>query len=156
MDEQANIELVKQCYEAYTTGDGPRLLALMEPDIEWDIPEVPGIAHSGKRHGTAGVAEFFRLVSEGQQLRNFQPQEFFAHGDRVVVLGHHDWTVRANGCDFGSDWVHIFTVKDGKVASFREVMDTQTVLAAYQGATARTVPRAYPHAPQGDVARSLH
>ncbi|MGZ8295169.1 MAG: nuclear transport factor 2 family protein [Telluria sp.] len=156
MDEQANIELVKQCYEAYTTGDGPRLLGLMQPDIEWDIPEVPDIGHSGKRHGIAEVAEFFRLVSEGQELRNFQPQEFFAHGDRVVVLGHHDWTVRANHCDFGSDWVHIFTVKDGKVASFREVMDTQAIVAAYHGEAASTVPRAYPHAPRGDVARSLH
>ena len=33
---------------------------------------------------------------------------------------------------------------------------TQAIVAAYQGAAGSAVPRAYPHAPQADVARSLH
>jgi ketosteroid isomerase-like protein len=131
MSEQANIEFIKLCYDAYTKGDAPRLLSYMAPDVEWEIPEMPGMAFSGKRRGHAEVAEFFRLVSEGQELRRFALHEFFAHGDRVVVLGTNDWTIRANGVDLSADFAHIFTVKDGKVTSFRQMLDTHQAVEAH-------------------------
>lgn len=131
MSEQANIDFIKQCYDAYMKADAPRLLSYMAPDVVWEIPEMPGMAFSGKRTGHAEVAEFFRLVAEGQELRRFEPQEFFAHGDRVVVLGTNDWTIRANGVDLSADWAHIFTVRDGKVVSFRQMLDTHQAVEAH-------------------------
>jgi ketosteroid isomerase-like protein len=32
-----------------------------------------------------------------------------------------------------SDWVHIFTIRAGKVAKFRELMDSAALVAAYRG-----------------------
>jgi ketosteroid isomerase-like protein len=67
-----------------------------------------------------------------QQLRSFEPQEFFGDGDRVVVLGRHEWTVKSSGTPFDSDWVHIFTIRDGRIAAFRQSMDTLKVVQAHQ------------------------
>ncbi|MGZ8303472.1 MAG: nuclear transport factor 2 family protein [Telluria sp.] len=132
MSEQANIDLVKKFYKAYIQGDGETVLSLMSPGIEWIIPDMPGIAFSGTRHGKEQLTEFFQTVAASQQLRRFEPREFFAGGDKVVVLGHHDWTVRATCVEFGSDWAHTFTVQDGAIAAFSQMMDTYQVVEAYR------------------------
>ncbi|ALK98785.1 hypothetical protein AB595_02160 [Massilia sp. WF1] len=133
MGTQQNIEFVKRFYDAYLEGDKDLLLSYMADDIDWDIPEMPGLVFSGRRRGRGEVAEFFGMVAQVQQLRSFEPQEFFGDGDRVVVLGHHAWTVKSNGAAFDSDWVHVFTLRDGRIAAFRQSMDTLKVVQAHQG-----------------------
>lgn len=143
MNEQANIDTIRQVYHAFVNGDSQGLLSFMAQDIAWGVPEVPNLPFAGKLQGRDNVAEFFRMVAAHQQLRDFRPIEFIAQGDRVVVLGHYEWTVRANGADWGSDWVHIFTVRDGKITAFREQAYTHRAVEAYQlgqSGTARTVP----------------
>ncbi len=132
MREQQNVELVQQCYADYGTGDIDHLIECMAPDIEWELADVPGVDFSGKRTGCDQVREFFRLNGEQQTVREFAPREFIAQGDKVVVLGHGAWTVKATGLDFESDWVHVFTLRDGKVAAFREFMDVNVAIDAFQ------------------------
>ena len=143
MNEQANIDVIRQVYHAFVNGDSQGLLSYMAHDIAWEVPEVPNLPFAGKRRGREQVSEFFRTVAAHQQIRDFRPGEFIAQGDRVVVLGHYEWTVRANGADWGSDWMHVFTVRDGKVTAFREQSDTHRAVEAYQAgqtATGRTIP----------------
>jgi uncharacterized protein len=132
MDTQRNIELVRQAYAAYGRGDVAAVLACMSPHIEWEIPSVPALPFTGKRQGADQVAEYFRLAGELQELRAFTPNEFIGQGDKVVVLGHGAWTAKQTGQDFESDWVHVFTVRDGRIAAFREFMDAHVAVEAYQ------------------------
>lgn len=132
MSDEQNVELVRQAYAAYGRGDVAYVLGCMAPDIEWEIPAVPALAFTGKRHGCDQVAEYFRLSSEKQTMRAFTPKEFIAQGDKVVVLGHGAWTANETGQDFDSDWVHVFTVKDGRIAAFREFMDVHVAVEAFQ------------------------
>jgi uncharacterized protein len=132
MNEQSNIDLVKQAYDAFAKGDIQRLLGLCAQDIEWELPEVEGIAFSGKRRGQAQVGEFFRLLDQLQETREFRPDEFIAQGERVVVCGHGAWTVRATGIEFSEEWVHLFTVTNGKLSKFKEYDDTHKAAQAYQ------------------------
>lgn len=82
------------------------------------------------------------MVSQAQQLRSFEPQEFFGDANRVVVLGHHAWTVKSNGTPFDSEWAHIFTIRNGRIAAFRQSMDTLTVVQAHQAAQTPATPDA--------------
>ncbi|SFD82126.1 nuclear transport factor 2 family protein [Massilia yuzhufengensis] len=132
MHEQQNVELVQQCYADYGNGDIDHLLGCMTPDVDWEVASVPGVEFSGKRQGCDKVREFFRLTSEQQTIRSFTPHEFIAQGDKVVVLGHGAWTATGTGLDFESDWVHVFTLRDGKIAAFREFMDVHFAVEAYQ------------------------
>lgn len=132
MNEQQNIELVRQAYAAYGRGDVEYVLACMTPQVDWEIPAVPGLSFTGKRQGCDQVAEYFRLASERQAMREFSPKEFIAQGDKVVVLGHGAWTAKDTGRDFDSDWVHVFTLKDGRIAAFREFMDAHVAVEAFQ------------------------
>lgn len=87
MNEQANIDTIRQVYHAFVNGDSQGLLSFMAQDIAWGVPEVPNLPFAGKLQGRDNVAEFFRMVAAHQQLRDFRPIEFIAQGDRVVVLG---------------------------------------------------------------------
>lgn len=131
MSAQQNVELVQQAYAAYGRGDLSTVLACMSPHIEWEIPAVPALPFTGKRRGTDQVAEYFRLSSELQQVRTLAPKEIVAQGDKVIVLGHGAWTVKGTGQEFESDLVHVFTVRDGRIAAFREFMDAHVAVEAF-------------------------
>ena len=49
------------------------------------------------------------------------------------MLGHYAATMRKTGRKAASDWVHIFTVRDGKVAAFLEFTDTAEFARAWKG-----------------------
>ena len=132
MSEQANISLLKQAYDAYDKGDIQRLLGLFAQDIEWDIPEVEGLPFTGKRHGLGQVSDFFRVMAECQEPREFVPDRFIGQGDEVVVLGHATFAVKATGAEFSEDWCHVFHIAGGKIASFKEYDDTHRAAQAYQ------------------------
>lgn len=132
MSEQTNVQLIKQCYDAFLSGDAQLLLKYMAKDIDWQLPEVEGIAFSGRRHGRDAVAQFFQTVGQLQELREFRPKEFTAQDDRVVATGHYEWTVKATRAEFGADWCHVFRVLNGEIVEFSEYTDTLRAALAYQ------------------------
>jgi ketosteroid isomerase-like protein len=132
MNEQANVALVRGCYDAFSKGDIQHILDCTARDVDWELPAVEAIPFSGKRHGLDQVAEFFRLINQLQEAREMQPREFIGHGERVIVTGHYEWTVKATGAAYGSDFIHIFTIVNGKIAHFREFTDTHQAALAYQ------------------------
>jgi ketosteroid isomerase-like protein len=132
MSEQQNIELVQQAYAAYGRGDVNAVLACMSAQIEWEIPGPAALSFTGKRHGADQVAEYFGLANEHLAVREFTPREFIAQGGKVVVLGHGAWTAKDTAQDFESDWVHIFTIENGRIAVFREFMDAHVAVEAFQ------------------------
>jgi ketosteroid isomerase-like protein len=70
------------------------------------------------------VEEFFRLVAENEEFSEFSPREFYAADDKVFVLGHYSLKVKKSGASVSAEWVHVFTLRNGKVTRFREHTDT--------------------------------
>jgi len=132
MSEQQNIDLVKQCYDLFRKGDIQQLLGCFADDIDWELPAVENVPFSGKRHGLDQVGEFFKSVSDSMDVRQFEPRDFIAQGDKVVAVGHYAWTVKSTGIPFESDFTHIFTIRGGKVTNLREFLDSHIAAAAFQ------------------------
>jgi ketosteroid isomerase-like protein len=131
MNEQANIGLLRQAYDAYSKGDIQRVMGIFAQDVDWDIPEVEGLPFTGKRHGLGQVGEFFRLMNECQEAREFTPDQFIAQGDQVIVLGHCTFAVRTTGLEYSDEWCHVFTIAGGKVTKFKEYSDTHKAAQAF-------------------------
>lgn len=134
MNEQENTATIQQAYNNFKTGNIEDLLDQMSDNITWQLPEIEGVALAGKRTGRDGVRDFFATLARDQDVIEFEPREFVAQGDKVISLGHYRWRVKDTGREYASDFVHIFTVRDGKIAAFREHFDTAVVAAAYQKA----------------------
>jgi uncharacterized protein len=132
MAESENIKVALQGYENFKTGSISSLLDQMAEDVVWQLPDIEGVPLAGKRTGRAGVAEFFSTLARDQEAIEFDPREFIAQDDKVISLGHYKWHVKETGREFESDFVHIFTIRDGQIAGFREHFDTAAAAAAYQ------------------------
>lgn len=135
MNEEKNVQVVKEGYEKFESGDVEGLLNLFSDDINWKTPKVEGAPFTGERKGHKAVSEFFTQLDESEEFTKFEPTEFIAQGDRVVVLGNSAASVKSTGRNLELDWVHIFTVKDGKITDFLEFYDNAAAERAYQKAT---------------------
>lgn len=132
MSEQENTRVVQQAYENFKTGDITALLNQLSEDVTWQLADIERVPFSGKRRGQAEVGQFFATLAEVQDSLSFEPREFVAQGDKVVALGQYNWRVKATGREYGGDWGHVFTVREGKITGFQEYMDTAAATKAYQ------------------------
>lgn len=135
MNEEANTRTVREGYEKFGSGDINALMDLCDQEIDWTVPEVENAPFAGYWHGRESVLEFFNLLAVAEDITDFEPREFIAQGDRVVVLGRSTATVRSTGRHYSTEWVHVITVKNGKMTSFHEFFDTAAAMRAFQKAT---------------------
>src|SRR5436305_2658878 len=139
MSEQDNLQIVKDAYAAFKRGDIPAILNTLSDDVVWFLPgQISLVPVAGERRGREEVGQFFATLDENQEVKEFEPQEFIAQDEKVVVLGQYRWRVKSTGREFSSDWVHVFTLRDGKVAGFKEYYDTDACADAYRAASAQT------------------
>jgi ketosteroid isomerase-like protein len=130
MSEAANLETIQSAYTAFGRGDMPALLALIDANVEWDNPGPREVPWAGSFHGHDGVRTFFLGIGGSVDFEAFEPQAFFAKGDRVVVLGTERARVKSTGKSFDNPWAHAFTLVDGKVVKFHEYSDSAAVAVA--------------------------
>jgi ketosteroid isomerase-like protein len=135
MGTQENLQVVKDGYTAYGCGDLASLLALLAEDVEWIIPGA-GLPLAGTYRGREGAAKFFQKLAAESEVLDFQPREFVADGDCVLVLGSERVKVKATNRTIEVDWIMAFTLRNGQIATFREYTDTKVIADAY-GSTAR-------------------
>jgi ketosteroid isomerase-like protein len=134
MSEQDNAATVQQAYYNFKSGNIQALVEQMSDGITWQLPEIEGVPLAGRRNGRDGVEEFFATLARDQDVLEFEPLESVAQGDKVISLGHYKWRVKETGREYESDFVHVFTVRDGKIVAFREHFDSAVVAAAYRKA----------------------
>jgi uncharacterized protein len=125
MSIEKNIQTVKDFFAAIGRGDKEALLALVAEDIEWIIPgEAWPLA--GTYRGHAGLANLLGTASKSIETST-EPREFVAQGDRVLVIGFARGKIKATNKTFEDDWIFAITVRDGRLTSIREYVDTQAL-----------------------------
>lgn len=132
MSGQENKKLVQKGYESFKAGRIDDLLALLSDDVEWHLPDIENVPFAGRRQGREQVGQFFASVGNEQEVLEFEPKEYIAEGEKVVVLGHYAWRVASTGRKFEGDWAHVFTVRDGQIIKLQEYSDTAVAVSAYR------------------------
>ena len=127
----ANVTLVQSLYAAFGRGDIGAIVGATVPDTVWQVhgrtKDHPAL---GVHKGPQGVQTFFEIVAETQEVVTFTPREFYAADDKVFVRGNYAWTMRKTGKPFSSEWLHMFTIREGKLAGFDEYTDTAQLAEA--------------------------
>ena len=95
------------------------------------MPPIANVPFAGTWQGREQVGEFFRKMAEVQEIVEFEPEDFVAQGDKVVVLGRFWMHVKATGRDSRSEWAHVWTVKEGAITHMQEYVDTAAVSRAH-------------------------
>jgi ketosteroid isomerase-like protein len=128
MSVEKNVQAVRDFFAAIGSGNREALLALVAEDIEWIIPG-EGWPLAGTYSGHAGLADLLETASEAVETST-EPREYVAQGDRVLVVGFATGKIKATNKTFEDDWIFAITVRDGKLTSIREYIDTQALARA--------------------------
>ncbi|HEX5380606.1 MAG TPA: nuclear transport factor 2 family protein [Phenylobacterium sp.] len=141
---QAPVKLVQSVYEAFGRRDIPAILALCTPDMTWEVVGPSGaypLYDTFK--GPEGGVRFFSTIAENEIFSDFAIAEIHAAEGMVTVLGHATYTLIKTGKVVDTDFIHLFRLRAGRVASFREFADTAQVVAAYDDTDAHEAVPAY-------------
>ncbi len=130
MSTDENVQTVKDFFAAIGRGDRKGLLTLAAEDIEWIIPGEDWPL-AGTRHGHTGLADLLETASKSMET-SIEPREFIAQGDRVLVVGFARGMIKATNKTFEDNWVFAITVRDRRLTSIREYIDTQALARASQ------------------------
>ena len=116
-----NIQLVQSLYKAFSEGRVDDIVRACAEDVRWDVVgDATDGPHYGLRTGKNSVREFFGIVAANTKFSLFEPLEFMADGDHVVVIGRSVGKAKSTGVEVSDRWVHVFDLKAGKLAQFRE------------------------------------
>lgn len=102
--------------------------ALFHDDIDWYVPgyPVPRERYVGR---AAVVLEFMPALRAQFPGWTIVVRELVEAGDRVTAVGHYD-AVTADGRAFTIRFLHLWTVRDGKIAAVIAAADTAQFVRA--------------------------
>ncbi|MEQ9519640.1 MAG: nuclear transport factor 2 family protein [Parvibaculum sp.] len=132
MSTEKNIVQTQNLFTAFGAGDVPSILTFLNDDIRIEFygPEEI-IPYAGMYDGKKEAARFFETVLSSVEIHVFEPEEFLADKDKVVVTGNLHLTARSTGRQIKSDFVHVITMKDGRWSKFRDFMNTVSAAEAF-------------------------
>jgi ketosteroid isomerase-like protein len=128
--EEKNIQVIKDCYQAYTRGDLPFILERISP-VHF---ERWGVVANGtwrapwhlEAKSSQDVQKFFEALLGTMEPLRFEPSLFAAVGDYVYATVNMEYKVRSNGKILVmSDIVHKFKLLDGRIVGVRLSEDTE-------------------------------
>ena len=132
MSEQQNLDVVRSLYTAFGRGDLQGIVAALDPQVSWLTPGAPDLPTGGLRQGIPAVREFFGLLLNTFEIADFQPKDFLAAGDKVVVLGTSREGPKRSGRLVDFRWVHVFTFRNGRIVAFEEPADVSELVAEFR------------------------
>ena len=120
-------ETVKKFYNRLAAGDAPEIMALMTDDIEWITMLDFHLDGRGPQQVAAKV-----LTPLMQEWESFAPTptEFIEAGDKVISLGTFTCVHRTTRKRADSTYAHVWDVRGGKIARFRQYIDTLAIAEA--------------------------
>lgn len=121
-----NVGVVMAAYDAFGKGNLDGLLAHLDDNITWDASESPLMRMC---KGKMEVRQFIMDIPKYVSFQKFEPARFIADGDDVVVLLNVDLTKAGDKKSYSVHPIHHFTLKNGKIVSFKETIDTYQPMA---------------------------
>jgi ketosteroid isomerase-like protein len=114
---EENVKVVRRVYEAVARRDTPAVLALYDPEVEWDDSGTPlgRIGGAGVYRGHEGMRTWFREWYEAWESLEDHVLEVIDAGEYVISVVKMHARGRSSGLDVAFDSSGVWTVRGGKV-----------------------------------------
>ena len=115
---QENVVIVRRIYEAAARRDKATILALYDPEVEWDGARIPEMRLAGTEHahGHAGIQRVFRDWDEAWESSEDECERLIDAGNRVISVVTRRARGRTSGAETTVPRAGVWTIREGKVA----------------------------------------
>ena len=112
-----NVEIVRRIYEASARRDTATVLALYDPEVEWDTSHHPmgELLGPERREGHKGLRTWFRDWYEVFEGFEHEYEDLIDAGDHVISIGIDRGLGRGSGVQVERPIAGVWTIRDGKV-----------------------------------------
>jgi ketosteroid isomerase-like protein len=125
MVEQLNRQRVLNMLDTFYAGDIEGALARCTDDIDYlASAPIDILPHLGHHRGKAEVREMWRTVRSRYSSMRYELPVIVAEGDKVAIQLRAFFRKRSNDRVIQFDIAAFFTLRDGRIAQIREVMDS--------------------------------
>jgi ketosteroid isomerase-like protein len=115
---EENLEIVRRVYEGVNSRDTAAVLALYDPDVEWEFARSPFrafVRHDTYR-GFDGLRAFLReRYEDAWQSIDDHLDELIDAGDHVITVVTSRGRGRASGLDVERTHAGLWSLRDGKI-----------------------------------------
>jgi ketosteroid isomerase-like protein len=111
---------VNRMFAAFGAGDLDALLDTVHPDSHWTYYGANPRLSKAEFRGRAEVRRFFERILERLHMTAFNPRQYVAEGDTVVIFGSESGTVKSTGQPFRNEWSQKYVVRDGLIVEMSE------------------------------------
>jgi ketosteroid isomerase-like protein len=127
---QENVEIVREAFEAFLSGDREKAAQLIHPEVEFH-GTVGGLQEGQIAHGQSQIDQQFEEVDlEAWEERRLEAEEYIDAGDDVVVLLHEYRRGRGSGVELEAKTAVVVAVSGGRVVRIQGYMDRDAARAA--------------------------
>jgi ketosteroid isomerase-like protein len=124
---QENVQVVRAIYDAVSRLDWDGAFRDQRPDVELTIP--PGL-NEGTYRGREECQAYWESWLSAFDAFSAKPEEFFESGDQVVVFVKSRARPKGSSAEIEVRNGHLWTIRDGKVASMRLFPEPEKALEA--------------------------
>ena len=130
MKQLTPVDTVNEFYSALGSGDVPRVLSLLQDELEWTEAERFPYFSGTWRSPQEVLEKLLIPLSRDWEAFAAIPHDSISEGNRVVSLGTYTGTYKTTGRAMIAPFAHVWTVVDGRIAKFVMYVDTAKVLEA--------------------------
>lgn len=132
VSDPENMSTIDSVYKAFGKGDIATVLAAMSPNIEWNEAEGNSYADGNPYIGPDAVLNgvFARL---GTDYEYFRLKDIHLHemsNNQVLATLRYDGKLKKSGANIDTQAAHLWTLKDGKIVTFQQYVDTKQLADA--------------------------
>jgi uncharacterized protein len=130
MIENLHRQRVLNFLDMFSTGDLDGAMSRCTDDIEFfSNAPVDILPHMGLRHGKADLMDMWKTVHTRYSSMRYEIPILIAEGDQVAANIRAFFRKRSNARVVQFDIATFYTLRDGRIARIREIMDTFDLVA---------------------------
>ena len=134
---QVGVAVLRGAYAAFNRQDVPAVLTALDPEIIWQVPEE--LPFGGTFQGLEEVLGYFGSLAERfEALEVVVDRVLDAGPSHVVVEGRDRFGTTGQTVEIA--FAHVATMRAGRIAAFREYLDTGALLAHLDRVPGRSAP----------------
>ena len=125
MVEQLNRQRVLSLLDDFAAGDIEVALGHCTDDVDFlTHAPIDILPHMGPRRGKAGMREMWKTVQDRYSSIRYEAPIVIAEGEKVAAYLRAFFTKRSNARVVQFDVAIFYTLRDGRIAQIREIIDS--------------------------------